>query len=102
MFPGGSITGAPKIRAMQIINEIEPTARGIYTGSIGYIGLDGGICLNIAIRTIIIKNKMAYIQTGGAIVADSDPKAEWDETLIKARALFAGIESVNMRANNCK
>ena len=95
MFPGGSITGAPKIRAMQIINEIEPTARGIYTGSIGYIGLDGGICLNIAIRTIIIKNKMAYIQTGGAIVADSDPKAEWDETLIKARALIGGIETVN-------
>jgi anthranilate/para-aminobenzoate synthase component I len=94
MFPGGSITGAPKIRAMQIINEIEPTARSIYTGSIGYIGLDGSVCLNIAIRTIIIKNKMAYVQTGGAIVADSDPKAEWDETLIKARALLAGIRSV--------
>jgi para-aminobenzoate synthetase component 1 len=95
MFPGGSITGAPKIRAMQIINEVEPTARGIYTGSIGYIGLDGNVCLNIAIRTIIIKNKMAYVQTGGGIVADSDPQAEYDETITKARALIAGIEAVN-------
>jgi len=95
MFPGGSITGAPKIRSMQIINETEPTARGIYTGSIGYIGLDGGISLNIAIRTIIIKNKTAYAQTGGGIVADSDPQAEYDETITKARALLAGIAAVN-------
>jgi para-aminobenzoate synthetase component I len=95
MFPGGSITGAPKIRSMQIINETEPTARGIYTGSIGYIGLDGSVCLNIAIRTIIIKNKMAYVQTGGGIVADSDPQAEYDETITKARALLAGIAAVN-------
>jgi len=95
MFPGGSITGAPKIRAMQIINETEPTARGIYTGSIGYIGLDGNVCLNIAIRTIIIKNETAYAQTGGGIVADSDPQAEWNETLVKARALLAGIAAVN-------
>jgi anthranilate/para-aminobenzoate synthase component I len=98
VFPGGSITGAPKIRAMQIINEIEPTARGIYTGSIGYIGLDGSISLNIAIRTIIIKNRVAYVQTGGGIVADSDPMAEWNETLVKARALIAGITSVSRRA----
>jgi para-aminobenzoate synthetase component 1 len=95
MFPGGSITGAPKIRAMQIINEIEPTARGIYTGSIGFIGLDGNVCLNIAIRTIIIKNKSAYVQAGGGIVADSDPQAEYDETITKARALLAGISAVN-------
>ncbi len=95
MFPGGSITGAPKIRAMRIINETEPTARGIYTGSIGYIGLDGSVSLNIAIRTIIIKNKTAYTQTGGGIVADSDPQAEYDETLVKARALLAGIAAVN-------
>jgi para-aminobenzoate synthetase component 1 len=95
VFPGGSITGAPKIRSMQIINETEPTARGVYTGSIGYIGLDGSVCLNIAIRTIIIKNKSAYVQTGGGIVADSDPMAEWNETLIKARALLAGIAAVN-------
>ncbi|MGA2172230.1 MAG: anthranilate synthase component I family protein [Sedimentisphaerales bacterium] len=98
MFPGGSITGAPKIRAMQIINETEPTDRGIYTGSIGYIGLDGSISLNIAIRTIIIKNQSAYVQTGGGIVADSDPKAEYEETITKARALIAGIRSVMRRA----
>jgi len=95
MFPGGSITGAPKIRAMQIIDEIEPTARGIYTGSIGYLGLDGSVSLNIAIRTVIIENKTACIQTGGGIVADSEPQAEWNETLVKARALLAGITAVN-------
>ena len=94
MFPGGSITGAPKIRSMEIIDETEPTARGVYTGSIGYIGLDGSVCLNIAIRTIIINKQMAYAQTGGGIVADSDPEAEWDETLTKARALLAGIRAV--------
>jgi len=93
MFPGGSITGAPKIRSMEIIDETEPTARGVYTGSIGYIGLDGSACLNIAIRTIIIKNKKAFAQTGGGIVADSDPEAEWQETLTKAKALLAGIKA---------
>jgi len=98
MFPGGSITGAPKIRSMEIIDETEPTARGVYTGSIGYIGLDGSVCLNIAIRTIIIKNQKAFTQTGGGIVADSDPQAEWDETITKARALLAGITSVMRRA----
>jgi len=94
MFPGGSITGAPKVRAMQIIEQLEPTARGLYTGSIGYIGLDGSVCLNIAIRTIIITNRKAYVQTGGGIVADSDPQAEWDETITKAKALLAGIRAV--------
>jgi len=93
MFPGGSITGAPKIRSMEIIDETEPTARGVYTGSIGFIGIDGCACLNIAIRTIIIKNKKAFAQTGGGIVADSDPQAEWDETITKARALLAGIKA---------
>ncbi len=91
MFPGGSITGAPKVSAMKIIDETEPTARGIYTGSIGFIGLDGNVCLNIAIRTIIIKAQKAFAQTGGGIVADSQPQAEWDETITKARALLAGI-----------
>ncbi|MFH1371318.1 MAG: anthranilate synthase component I family protein [Planctomycetota bacterium] len=99
MFPGGSITGAPKIRSMQIIDEIEPTARGIYTGSIGFIGLDGSVCLNIAIRTIIIKNNTAYVQTGGGIVADSDSKAEYEETITKARALLSGIQAVPNRQN---
>ncbi|MHC4621662.1 MAG: anthranilate synthase component I family protein, partial [Planctomycetota bacterium] len=95
MFPGGSITGAPKIRSMEIIDETEPTARGVYTGSIGYIGLDGAVCLNIAIRTIIIKDRKAFAQTGGGIVADSGADAEWDETITKARALLAGIQAVN-------
>ncbi len=94
LFPGGSITGAPKIRSMEIIDETEPTARGVYTGSIGFIGIDGSACLNIAIRTIIIKNQKAYAQAGGGIVADSDPEAEWAETIVKARALLAGINSV--------
>jgi para-aminobenzoate synthetase component 1 len=92
-FPGGSITGAPKIRAMEIIDEMEPTARGLYTGSIGAIGLDGSACLNIAIRTVIIAAGRAYVQTGGGIVADSVPQAEWEETITKARALLAGIEA---------
>jgi anthranilate/para-aminobenzoate synthase component I len=97
MFPGGSITGAPKISAMNIIDETEPTCRGVYTGSIGYIGVDGSVCLNIAIRTVIIKGRKAYVQAGGGIVADSDPQAEWDETIVKARALLAGISMTNIR-----
>lgn len=86
-FPGGSITGAPKIRAMEIIDELEPTARGVYTGSIGYFGSDGSIDLNIAIRTILIKDGVAYFQAGGGIVADSDPQTEYEETLHKAAAM---------------
>ena len=94
MFPGGSITGAPKVSSMEIIDETEPTERGVYTGSIGFIGIDGSVCLNIAIRTVIIKDQKAFAQVGGGIVADSDPRAEWLETLTKARALLAGIRSV--------
>ncbi|MBN2592209.1 MAG: anthranilate synthase component I family protein [Sedimentisphaerales bacterium] len=97
LFPGGSITGAPKIRSMEIIDETEPTARNVYTGSIGFIGIDGSACLNIAIRTIIIKDRTAYAQTGGGIVADSDPEAEWAETITKARALLAGITATQRR-----
>jgi anthranilate/para-aminobenzoate synthase component I len=78
---------------MEIIDETEPTARGVYTGSIGFIGLDGSACLNIAIRTIIITGRKAFAQTGGGIVADSDPEAEWTETITKARALLAGIKA---------
>lgn len=94
MFPGGSITGAPKIRAMEIIEELEPTKRGIYTGSMGYIGLGERMALNIAIRTIIIRNGRAFAQTGGGIVADSVTESEWQETLTKAHALIAGLEAV--------
>ena len=102
MFPGGSITGAPKIRSMEIIDETEPTARSVYTGSIGYISLDGTVCLNIAIRTIIIMGHKAFAQTGGGIVADSDPNEEWDETITKARALLAGITAVQKNARTIR
>lgn len=90
-FPGGSVTGAPKVRAMEIIDELEPTRRSVYTGSIGYIGFNGDMDLNIAIRTFIIKNNNAYFQVGGGIVYDSDPEAEYRETLDKARALVQAL-----------
>ena len=86
-FPGGSITGAPKIRAMEIIDELEPVARGVYTGSIGYIGFDGETDLNIAIRTIVVKDGVASFHVGGGIVADSDPVLEYEETLHKGAAM---------------
>jgi para-aminobenzoate synthetase component 1 len=87
IFPGGSITGAPKIRAMQIIDELEKNARSVYTGSIGYIGIDGNVDLNIAIRTFIIKNENFYYNTGGGIVEDSVCEEEYLETLQKGKAL---------------
>lgn len=90
-FPGGSITGAPKIRAMEIIDELEPVRRGIYTGSIGYLGFDGNADLNIVIRTFIVKEGMAYFNAGGGIVADSDPETEYWETITKARALLRAL-----------
>jgi para-aminobenzoate synthetase component 1 len=94
-FPGGSITGAPKIRSMEIIDELEPTGRSVYTGSIGWIGVNFDLSWNIAIRTILLSGQQAFIQTGGGIVADSDPLAEWTETLTKARALLAGVRTSN-------
>jgi para-aminobenzoate synthetase component I len=90
-FPGGSITGAPKVRAMEIIEELEPTRRSIYTGSVGYIGFDGEMELNIVIRTFLVKGDRAYFQAGGAVVYDSDPADEYQETLDKAKALFAAL-----------
>ena len=86
-FPGGSITGTPKIRAMEIIDELEPSSRGAYTGSMGYISIDGTMDLNIVIRTFIIKNNEFYYNVGGGIVADSDPMMEYQETLDKGIAL---------------
>jgi para-aminobenzoate synthetase component 1 len=91
-FPGGSITGAPKIRAMEIIDELEPTQRNIYTGAIGYIGLNGDMDLNIAIRTIVCKDDRAYFQVGGGIVWDSDAESEYQETLHKAKSLIEALE----------
>lgn len=91
-FPGGSITGAPKIRSMEIIDELEPTSRNIYTGSIGYIGFNGDVDLNIVIRTIVYKEGKAYFQVGGGIVWDSDANLEYQETLDKAKALIEVLE----------
>jgi para-aminobenzoate synthetase component I len=90
-FPGGSITGAPKIRAMEIIDELEPTRRSLYTGSIGYFGFEGGLDLNIVIRTFLIKKDRAYFQLGGAVVYDSNPEGEYQETLDKGKALFKAL-----------
>jgi len=90
-FPGGSITGAPKIRAMEIIEELEPVKRGVYTGAIGYLGFNGKCDTNIVIRTFIIKDGTAHIQVGGGITVDSEPSAEYQETLDKAKALFQSL-----------
>jgi para-aminobenzoate synthetase component 1 len=90
-FPGGSITGAPKIRAMEIIDELEPTARSVYTGAIGFIGLDGRADLNIAIRTLLMDGPRVTFQAGGGIVADSDPEAEYEETLAKGRGIMQAL-----------
>ncbi|MAH39459.1 MAG: anthranilate synthase component I, partial [Dehalococcoidales bacterium] len=92
-LPGGSITGAPKVRAMEIIDELEPTKRSVYTGSIGYLSFGGDLELNIAIRTFLVKEKRAYFQVGGAVTYDSDPETEYQETLDKARALVDALNT---------
>ena len=93
-FPGGSITGAPKLRAMERLAELEPVARGVYCGAIGWIGCDGGLELNIAIRTITLAGGMAALHAGGGITARSDPDEEYRETLDKARALITALAEV--------
>jgi anthranilate synthase component 1 len=90
-FPAGTVSGAPKIRAMQIIDELEPTARNLYTGSIGYVDFGGDADFNIAIRTMVKTGEDVYFQAGGGIVADSDPEAEYEETVDKARALMQAL-----------
>lgn len=90
-FPGGSITGAPKKRAMEIIEELEPTKRNFYTGSLGYFGFNENLQLNILIRTLLLKNNTLYYPVGGGIVWDSIPEKEYEETIIKARNLFLTI-----------
>jgi para-aminobenzoate synthetase component 1 len=92
-FPGGSITGAPKVRAMEIIDELEPTKRSVYTGSIGYLSFTGDLDINIVIRTLLIKQGKAYFQVGGGIVYDSNPEAEYAETLDKAKALIQALKA---------
>src|SRR5207248_3339218 len=90
-FPGGSVTGAPKVRAMEIIAELEPTARGPYCGSLGYLGFDGGMDVNILIRTFTVAKGWMQFPVGGGIVADSDPEAEYAETLHKAQGLLRAL-----------
>ncbi|WGL15846.1 anthranilate synthase component I [Microbulbifer bruguierae] len=89
--PAGTLSGAPKIRAMQIIDELEPEKRGIYGGAVGYLAWNGNMDTAIAIRTAVIKDQKVYVQAGAGLVADSDPQSEWDETMNKARALFRAV-----------
>jgi para-aminobenzoate synthetase component 1 len=96
-FPGGSITGAPKIRAMEIIEELEPNRRGLYCGSIGYIGYDGNMDSNIAIRTLVHSDNMVRFWAGGGIVADSEVELEYQECHHKAAALLHLIEEFRQR-----
>jgi anthranilate synthase component 1 len=91
-FPAGTVTGTPKVRAMEIIDELEPVKRGIYSGAVGYIGYHGGMDLAIAIRTAVLKGGMLHAQAAAGIVADSVPESEWNETNIKARALLRAAE----------
>ena len=93
-FPAGTVSGAPKVRAMEIIHELEPSKRGIYAGAVGYLGFDGDMDVAIAIRTGVIKNKMLYVQAGAGIVADSIPDNEWVETQNKAKAVLRAAEIV--------
>jgi para-aminobenzoate synthetase component 1 len=92
-FPGGSVTGAPKIRAMQIIEELEPTRRGPYCGAIGYLSVDGHMEFNVAIRTMIATGGEVHFSVGAGIVADSDPAAEYEETLVKAKAMLSVLST---------
>jgi anthranilate synthase component 1 len=91
-FPAGTVTGAPKVRAMQIIDELEPVRRGIYSGAVGYLGFNGDMDVAIAIRTAVVKDGRLHVQAAAGIVADSDPRSEWLETQHKARALLKAAE----------
>jgi len=93
-FPAGTVTGAPKIRAMEIISELEPSSRGPYAGAVGYFGFNGNMDFCITIRTITIQRNRISIQVGAGIVADSSPQAEYEETMRKAAAMFGAIERV--------
>ena len=90
-FPAGTVSGAPKIRAMEIIDEMEPVKRGVYSGAVGYISWSGNLDTAIAIRTAVIKDKILHIQAGAGIVYDSVPRNEWDETMNKGRAIFRAV-----------
>ena len=91
-FPAGTVSGAPKIRAMEVIAELEPDRRGVYAGAVGYFDLSGNMDTAIAIRTLVVKDGVAYVQAGGGIVYDSTPEFEYMETLHKAGAILAAID----------
>jgi len=91
-FPAGTVSGAPKIRAMEIIAALEPDRRGPYAGALGYVGYGGNLDLAITLRTVVVAGGVAYVQAGAGVVADSDPEFEFQETLRKAGAMFAAIE----------
>jgi anthranilate synthase component 1 len=90
-FPAGTVSGAPKVRALQIIEELEPIRRNVYAGAVGWLGWHGDADLAIAIRTAVIQDGMLHVQAGAGIVADSDPAREWEETMSKGRALFRAV-----------
>ena len=92
VFPGGTITGVPKVHCMELIERLEPVRRGLYTGSIGFIGWNGNMDLNIVIRTLLLTKDRGYLQVGAGIVADSDPGSEYEETLHKAQAFFQVLQ----------
>jgi anthranilate synthase component 1 len=91
-FPAGTVSGAPKVRAMEIIDELEPVKRGVYAGAVGYLGFNGDMDVAIALRTAVVKDGMLHVQAGGGVVADSVPQAEWQETQSKAKALLHAAE----------
>jgi len=93
-LPAGTLSGAPKIRAMEIIDELEPVKRNIYGGAVGYIGWNGNMDMAIAIRTAVIKDNELHVQAGGGVVADSVPESEWEETMNKARAVMRAAAMV--------
>jgi len=95
-FPAGTVSGAPKVRAMEIIDELEPTGRGVYAGAVGYVSFQDDMDLAIAIRTAVLRNGMLYVQVGAGIVHDSVPETEWQETLNKARAVLRAAELVQL------
>ncbi|HUU73838.1 MAG TPA: chorismate-binding protein, partial [Burkholderiales bacterium] len=99
-FPAGTVSGAPKVRAMEIIDELEPTKRGIYAGAVGYLGFSGDMDVAIALRTAVIKDGTLYVQAGAGIVADSVPESEWVETQNKARALLRAAEMAQAGLNS--
>jgi len=101
-FPAGTLSGAPKVRAMQIIDELEPTRRGIYAGAIMYMDFSGNLDSCIALRTLVAKAGRAYIQAGGGVVADSVPEREYQETVNKARALFTALEIAHRGAGGSR